>query len=170
MILTNRDYGNLCRKALMIDISKIFGDLIIEGIWFKSSHNENKILALYSNLNDDRWFYGIDEKDWGKFNNNTYIAFLMRDGKNCSYALLTPTESINLISKINLSKDKSKKINVRIPAAGKIYIQEWQDFAFVDRIRSIGNINPEEAIFEKLVKKYGVEFLRKALIEAKSKS
>jgi hypothetical protein len=123
-------------------------------------------------LNNDRWFYGIIEKYWKNWDNNSYIALLMRDGKNCSYVLLNPNESINLISRINLSKDNSKKINVRIPAAGKIYIQEWQDFPYQHRIKTIGNINPEEAEFEKLAKNFGisVEALKKAFIEVISRS
>jgi hypothetical protein len=170
--LTNRDYGNLCRKVLMLDISKNYKDLIIEGSWWRSPHDDIKILTLYSSLNDDRWFYGIIEKYWKNWDKDSHIVFLMRDGKYCSYVLLNPTESNNLLSRINLSKDNSKKINVRIPAVGKIYIQEWQDFPYENRIKHIGNINPEEAGFEKLAKIIGisVEALKKAFAEVLSKS
>jgi hypothetical protein len=171
MYLTKRDYGKLCRKLLILDISKMFGDLSTEGSWFKSSINESKILVLYSDLNNDRWFYGIIEKYWRNWDQTSYIALLMRDGNRCSYVLINPKESIDLISRINLSKDNSKKINVRIPSVGKIYIQEWQDFPFADRVKTIGDIDPEMGAVEKLAKNLGltVETLKRALSEANLK-
>jgi len=54
---------------------------------------------------------------------------------------LDPEDSKKLILKINPSKDNSKKINVRGPSTGKMYIQEWPDFPFEEKIEDIGNVS-----------------------------
>jgi hypothetical protein len=167
MVLTKRDYGKLCRKVIMLDLQRTYGDLLIEGSWFKTPDDSYKILTIYSDLNNDKWFFGIIQKYWRNWDNYSLIALLMRDGNNCSYVLLNSKESKELIDRIQLSKDNSKKINIRIPAFGKIYIQEWQDFPYQDRIKNIGSINPEQAAIEKLANNLGltVDALKKILAE-----
>ena len=142
LTLTDREIGKLCRQALAKNLYESWGKLKMDGIWLTSLNNNN-IIALYSNLNKDRWFYGMKMKDYNKLRNNN-IVLLMRDDNNCSYVLLDPNESNYLISKISPAKDNSKKINVRIPSFGKTYIQEWPEFKFENRIVSIGIIDLKE--------------------------
>ncbi len=151
--ITTRDYGILCRKALEKKLNETWGKLTVEGSWFKSQKNNNKLLTIYSDLREDKWFYGIKQADLINLDSNSYLAIIMRDGNYCNYVLLTPDEVIKFVSRINLSTGNQKLFNIRIPITGKIYIVQWSDFPLGSRIIDIGNIDPEEAIIEKFTKK-----------------
>lgn len=154
--LTTRDYGKLCRRAVEKHLNEIWGKLSVEGSWYKSQKNNEKILTIYSDLHNDKWFYGIMKDYWSNWDSDSYLAIIMRDGNYCSYIILTPDEVIQLFSRINQSTDNQKKFNIRIPSTGKIYIVPWSEFPFEKRILNIGNIDPEEAIIEKVSKKIGL--------------
>lgn len=168
--LTRREYGKLCRRSVEKHLFETWGKLTVERSWFKSQLNNNKILTLYSDLNNDKWFYGVMEEYWNHWDTNCYLAIIMRDGINCSYILLNTEEANNLFSRINPARDNQKKFNVRIPSVGKTYIIQWSDFPVESRIVNVENIFPEDAIIEKLTKKTGlsVEFLKKFLAKESS--
>ena len=148
MCPTDREYGKLCRQSLVKDLHESWGELTFEGSWLKSTKTNNRILTLYSDLHNNHWFFGIQEDYWKNWNNDSYLVFIMRDNIFCSYVLLTPEESSILLEKINWASDKSKKIHIRIPSTGKMYIQQWPQFPCQDRIINIGSINPKESLSE----------------------
>ena len=131
---TNLELGRMCRGAFKRQLEPSWGQLNLHGIWLLAA--DGKILSLYSNKykDQDKWFYGVIPGDWKRWDNKCHLALLMRDGFNCSFGLLTPEESKLLLDRISLAKDGSKKINVRLPSTGRIYIQEWPDFPFADRV------------------------------------
>jgi hypothetical protein len=151
--ISTRDYGKLCRNAVKKHLNETWGKLNVEGSWLKSQKNNNKILTIYSNLHNDKWFYGIMQDYWNNWDYDKYLSIIMRDGNYCSYILLSPDEVIYFLSRINQSKDNQKKFNIRIPSIGKIYIGPWPDFPFESRIINIGKIDPEDAIIEKFSNK-----------------
>lgn len=134
--LTPRQFGRLFREAIRQDLKNKFDNLYLMKSWLITIDNKVKILSPYSNKDkdDDKWFYGITEKDWTKWDNNSYLILLMRDGPHCSYVLLNQAESKELLSRLAPARDGSKKINVRMPSTGKIYIEKWPDFPFAERI------------------------------------
>jgi hypothetical protein len=143
--LTKQEIGKLVRQKFLSLIKQEWGDYkSLKGYLYRFE-NGNKILTVYSSLNNDRWWFGVSELYWSNWDENTYLAILMRDEKKCECVLLNPRVSQKLLDKIEPVKDNQKKINVRIPSAGKIYIQEWQDFPFEQKTVSLGNIETEDS-------------------------
>lgn len=138
--LTKQELGKLVRQKFLSVIKEEWGDYkSLKGYLYKFS-NGKKILTVYSSLNNDRWWFGVSELYWSNWDDDTYLAILMRDGKRCEFVLLNPSVSKKLLGKIEAVMDNQKKINVRIPSSGKIYIQEWQDFPFEQKTVSLGKI------------------------------
>jgi hypothetical protein len=137
--LSSRQLGRLCREGLIDHLEKEWGNLYLMKSWLIDKEGKRKILSLYSDKDkdDDKWFYGIIQKDWQKWNNNCCLVLLMRDARHCSFVLFNPEESKELIDRLSPAKDGSKKINVRIPSTGKIYIEKWPEFPFAERIVEI---------------------------------
>jgi len=139
-----RVWGKSCREALRQHLQNRFGNLYLMKSWLIQSGGKDKILALYSAKykDDDKWFYGIIKNYLNNWDNNCYLILLMRDGINCSFVLFNPTESRDLINKLDPAKDGSKKINIRMPSTGKIYIEKWPDFPFAERIIELEVMQP----------------------------
>lgn len=56
------------------------------------------------------------------------MVLLMRwEEDECSFLLLTFKTAKKLLKKINPTSGQQKRINLRIPSSGTIYIQEWPD-------------------------------------------
>lgn len=143
--LSDRDVGKLVRHKFLSYIKEEWGNYkSLKGYLYEFG-NGNKVVTVYSKFNGDRWFYGVSKLYWSNWDENTYLAILMRDGKNCCYVLLNPTVSKKLLDKIEPVKDSQKKINVYLPSSGKIYIQEWQDFPFERKIAKLGTIETEDS-------------------------
>ncbi len=159
MELTKNEWGNLCRKAFLKDLYESWGELEEEGLWFISKRSEKKVLTLYSKLGND-WFFGISKDDWEKWDDNSYLALIMRDGLELTYLMLNPTDSKYLISKLKIVDNDSKKIHIKMPNFGKIKIQQWEDFPCQEQIRHLSDITHKEILDVKLAKKKGLdEFL-----------
>lgn len=153
--LTSREYGVLCRKIFVKYFENKWGSYeLLGGSSYKFS-NERKVFIFYSNLNHDRWWFGVSKKYWGNWDDQTNMALLMREENKCSSVMLNPIDSKKLLNRIQPAQQNQKHINVRIPSGpGKIYIQEWQDFLFEQNIIPLGNIelpkSPEEIFIERL--------------------
>ena len=123
--LTDKAIGTLFREKLARRLEKDWGTLDLEGPWLRTP-GKSKILVRYSNRarNRDSWFYDVKQKDWAKWDKtHHHLAFLMRQGPDCSYLLLSPEESAYLLNGLKTAADMSKKIDIRISAKGKLYIQ-----------------------------------------------
>ena len=141
--LTKQQYGKLARHIFLSAYKQKWGEYkSIKGYLYQFE-NGNKALTLYSSLNNDRWWYGISESYWSNWDQNTHLVLLMRDNKKIDFVLMGPEQSNRLLDVIEPVKDNQKKINVRIPSTGKIYIQEWESFPFQEKIKSLGNIETE---------------------------
>ena len=134
--LSPQELGRLCRKALKKHLGPKWGNFDLMKSWLIQTEGKDKILSLYSSKDKtaDKWFYGIIQKDWQRWDNNSYLSLLMRDGSHCSFVLLTPDESKKLLDRLTPAKDLSKKINVRMPSTGRIYIEKWPDYPLAERI------------------------------------
>ncbi|MGO9621437.1 MAG: winged helix-turn-helix domain-containing protein [Desulfobaccales bacterium] len=122
----------MCREALRRRLEPKWGKLTLDGIWFRAA--DGRILSPFSKLNQDKCFWGITPGDWQNWDDKCHLALLMLDGIHCSFGLLNPAESKRLLDRISPVKHGEKKINVRLPSTGRIYIQEWPDFPFADRV------------------------------------
>ena len=137
---TRQELGRLTRKTLARYLRNDWGHLASSGLWL-TSQDGRKILCLYASLSGDRWWYGVTRTYWESWDNLCHLVFLMRDGKSCSFVLLNPKDSAELLLRIQPAQDGQKKINVRIPAEGKTYLQEWPSFPFSSRVVDLGGIN-----------------------------
>jgi hypothetical protein len=138
--LSKRQHGALVRKEFLKLLKTKWGDYeSIKGYLYSFS-NGQKLLTLYSNLNHDRWFYGVSNVYWINWDRKTHMCLLMRDGKLCSFIHLSPELSLKLLRMIKPAHDGQKKINIRIPSAGHICIQEWPNFSLQHKIISFGKV------------------------------
>ena len=147
--LTAQQYGKLVRQEFLNFIESEWGVYKpVEGYLYSFANNK-KILTLYSKfLNNDRWWYGVPERNWTKLDENTYLALLMRDEMICDFVLLNPRESEKLLNRIDPDKKGQKHINIRMPSTGKIYLQKWRDFPFERRIVKFGKIEMPKSVEE----------------------
>lgn len=153
--LTIREYGVLCRQKFAKYFENKWGSYeLLEGSSYKFS-NERKVFTFYSNLNYDRWWFGVSKKYWKNWDDQTYMALIMREEIKCSTVMLNPFDSKNLLNRIQPAQRNQKHINVRIPSGpGKIYIQEWQDFPFEKNIVPLGNIEFPKSEMEMLMERF----------------
>lgn len=133
-----QQYAKWCRKTFLTHLEKECGELVLRGLWILAK-DKRIILACYSKLLEIKFWYGVGQHDWQKWESDSCLAFLMRDGEELSYVLLNPKESQELLDKINPATTGSKNINIYM-GPGKLYIQEWPDFPFAGRIVKIGPI------------------------------
>lgn len=62
----------------------------------------------------------------------------MKQSTEVNFALLEPLEAVELLSRCEPQSMRNKKVNIRVPAnAGRIYIQEWQNFPLAERIQRL---------------------------------
>lgn len=140
-VLISREHGSLCRKKFVKYFENKWGKYQSLGNSSYKFSSGQKVFIFYSNLNYDRWWFGVSKKYWGNWDEHTNMVLLMREGKKCSYVILNSTDSKKLLNRIQPAQQDQKHINVRIPSGpGGIYIQEWKDFPFEKNIISIGNI------------------------------
>ena len=153
--LTGREYGVLCRQKFAKYFENKWGSYeLLGGSSYKFS-NGRKVFTFFSSLNDANWWFGVLEEYWKNWDDQTYMALLMREEIKCFTVMLNSINSKKLLNWIQPDQKNRKHINVRIPAGpGKIYIQEWQDFPFEQNIIPLGNIelpkSPEEIFIERL--------------------
>jgi len=168
--LSGREFGKLAREELLRQLERNWGESkLVSGISLFEFSSGQKILTLYATLSGDRWWYGVSEEYWTGWNDNTHMAFLMGDGCKCECVILNPEEAWTLLRRIQPAKDKQKKVNVRIPSPGKIYVQEWKDFPFEDHIFSLGKIEAQESTLKPAVKKPAVSLAElKRLLQSMS--
>ncbi|MGC8908508.1 MAG: hypothetical protein ACP5M0_13860 [Desulfomonilaceae bacterium] len=89
----------------------------------------------------------MKQKHWDKWDvENHYLAFLMRNGTECSYVILNPQEAKYLLDSSKNAADMSKKIDIRVSAKGRIYIIQWKDLDIAHRIQKLSHysISDEE--------------------------
>lgn len=104
--------------------------------------NGQKLLSCYSSLNYDRWWFGVSEKYWEKWDKNTWLALLLGEEKLFKMAIFTPKESFELLKGIiPTNSNRQKEINIRIPATGKPYIQEMSQLPIDRRLVDLGEID-----------------------------
>mgnify|MGYP001290610212 CR=1 FL=1 len=153
--ITGREFGKFAREQLLRKFEGTWGNHEqLAGISLFKFSNGNKFLTLYSSLNNDRWFYGVSEDYWRNWDGKTYMVLLLGDERKCDYVILNPEESQDLLRRIQPVKDHQKKINIRIPSAGKEYIQEWQSFPLRARVISLGTIETESGSLKLIISKH----------------
>ena len=100
-----------------------------------------KLLSCYSSLNFDRWWFGVSKKYWENWDNDTFMALLLGERELFKMVILKPEESLELFNRITPTKtNQQKEINIRIPATGKLYIQEMSEFPIDHRLVDLGKI------------------------------
>ncbi len=154
--LSRQDYGVLCRRKFVKHFEKKWGSYeVLRKTLFEFS-NGRKVLTPFASLSYNRWWFGISKQYWKNWDNQTYMALLMREGNKCDFVLLNPTESLELLNGIKPVTSFQKMINVYLPSgSGRIYIQEWQDFPFEQNIVHLGNIEDSDVVekFEPSIEK-----------------
>lgn len=137
-----RELGKLSRMKLGNYLEKDWGHFEIDESWLNFTNGRN-VLCLYASLsgeNKDRWWFGVTRTYWQNWEHRNHLALLMRDDTSLDTVLLDPSESKQLLYRIKPARDGQKKINVRIPTTGKIYLQEWPDFPFQAKMIQLGEI------------------------------
>lgn len=152
--ITGREFGEFAREQLLREFKENWGDFEqLAGISLFRFPNGNKLLTLYSSLNNDKWFYGVSEQHWRNWDEKTYMVLLLGDEEKCDYVILNPKESQDLLRKIQPAHDNQKKINIRIPSSGSEYITEWPSFRFKNRVKSLGIIETKSGSLELKINK-----------------
>ncbi len=166
--LTGREYGVLCRQKFARYFENKWGSYeLLRGSSYKFS-NGRKVFTFFSSLNDAIWWFGVSKKYWKNWDDQTYMALIMREEIKCSTVMLNPINSKKLLNRIQPAQQNQKHINVRIPSGpGKIYIQEWQDFPFEENIVPLGNIELPKSETEMHMEKFSTMSTeeRKAFLE-----
>lgn len=137
---SSKQMGMISRKLLAGHLEDEWGRLHLNGIRLFTDDESEQIICLYSAGSSDtegKWFFGINVKYWESWDDDKYLALIVRDGDSCSFILFTPEESIALLNNCGQDKSGEKKINIRTPSSGKTYIQEWPDFPFEQRLTLI---------------------------------
>lgn len=109
------------------------------------SRPNKKIVVRYSKLHDGQiWWYDINKTDWKNWGDNTYLVLLLADGNRCGFALLSPSEARELLTKIIPTDSKEAKIIhlIQEPGSSKSpYIRQWEDFCLKSRVHPL---SPQE--------------------------
>lgn len=110
------------------------------------SRPNKKIVVRYSKLHyGKKWWYDIIKTDWKNWDDNTYLVLLLADGNRCRFALLSPSEATELLTKIIPTESKEAKIIhvIQDPGSSKSpFIRQWEDFSFKSRVH---HLSPHEA-------------------------
>jgi len=108
---------------------------------YSGSNRSKKIVVRYSKLHDGNvWWYDIPISYWRNWDDDLYLAFLFPDGNKCSFAILSPTEAMELLSKIPPTNSKQAKIVHVQKEAGSSkgpYIRQWKDFPLKSKVKGL---------------------------------
>ena len=81
------------------------------------------------------------------------MALLLGERELFKMVILKPEESLELFNRITPTKtNQQKEINIRIPATGKLYIQEMSEFPIDHRLVDLGKIDEDLDRFIKYFK------------------
>ncbi|MGB8993008.1 MAG: hypothetical protein WCD80_13215 [Desulfobaccales bacterium] len=139
----DRKYGLSCKRKLIEYLEQEWGwgELSTWQSWIYAN-DKRKILALYSKFHESsKYWFGISQNYLEKWDGNSSLALLMREGNQLYFVWLEPQQCKELFSKIASARDGSKKINLTVPCHGRPYIQKWEKPL---KIFKIGTIDQNE--------------------------
>lgn len=133
--LSSRAIGKLFRDALAAKLEPEFGSLRVNNSWLTTEDGKNLILARYATFITDGWFFDLKDSHYTAWDSSKRLAFLMKEDQKLEYLLLTPEESLALITRSKIAPaDSAKKISIRRAANGQIYFIGWNDFILNEKI------------------------------------
>lgn len=132
-----REAGRNARELLIGFLSRDpeWGELRLERISYLvprdavGSSSQKRIVTRYSVCHWGAvWWYDVKEKDWQRWQNDWWLAFLLAENNKLNFVLLEPSASIQLLDRIKPKGGNAKTIHIkRDEVSGKLVITEWEE-------------------------------------------